>query len=90
MLEREKKWDQKINILKLIVLIIGIILFIYETNHYNFYEQKTKNNYVDISNTNNNADVEKEMTFRTTVKFIDIFILTLNVLIFIIGFYNKE
>jgi len=81
----------KIIILGLIVLIIGIFLFIYGNNHYNFYEQKTEtNNVVEIPNTNNNADVEKEMEFGTTVKFIGVFILVLSVIIFIIGFYKEK
>ena len=81
----------KIIILGLIILIIGIFLFIYGNNHYSFYEQKKETtNVVEIPNTNNNDDVEKEMAFGTTVKFIGIFILVLSILIFAIGFFLKE
>ena len=81
----------KIIILGTIILIIGILLFIYGNNHYNYYEQKNEtNNVVEIPNTNNNADVEKEMAFGTTVKFIGIFLLVLSILLFAIGFFLKE
>ena len=82
----------KIIILGTIILIIGIILFIYGNNHYNYYyEQKNENNNViEIPNTNNDADVEKEMAFGTTVKYIGIFILALSAILIAIGFFYKE
>jgi hypothetical protein len=76
-------------ILGLIILIIGIFLFIYGNNHYSFYEQKSEINYIEIPNTNN-ADVDKEMAFGTTVKYFGIFILALSALILAIGFYKKD
>ena len=81
----------KIIILCTIILIIGILLFIYGNNHYSFYEQKNESNtVVEIPNTNNNANVEKEMAFGTTVKFIGIFLLVLSILLFSISFFIKE
>jgi len=80
----------KIIIIGLIVLIIGILLFAYGYNYYNFYEQKNETNYLEIPNTNNNVDVEKEMAFGTTVEFIGVFILVLSIILLVIGFFRKE
>ena len=80
----------KIIILGIIVLIIGIFLFIYGNNHYNYYEQKSEKSYIEIPNTNNKADAEKEMAFGTTVSYIGIFTLFLSGLLIVIGFYLKD
>ncbi|PNX47451.1 MAG: hypothetical protein BV456_10970 [Thermoplasmata archaeon M8B2D] len=77
-------------IIGLIVLIIGILLFAYGYNYYNFYEQKNETSYLEIPNTNDNVDVEKEMAFGTTVEFIGVFILVLSIILLIIGFFRKE
>ena len=85
-----KKMRLKIIILGIIVLIIGISLFIYGNNQYNYYKQKGETDYIEIPNTNNNADAEEQMAFGTTVSYIGIFILLLGGLLIAVGFFLKE
>ena len=81
----------KIIILGIIVFIIGISMFIYGNNYYNYYnEQKSETSYIEIPNTNNNADAEEQMAFGKTVNYIGIFTLFLSGFLIAIGFFLKE
>jgi uncharacterized membrane protein len=81
---------KKIIISGIIVLIIGISLFIYGTNHYNTYKQYIEKGYLEIPNTINIANSEAEMAFGTTVSYIGIFTLFIGALLIAIGFFLKK
>lgn len=81
---------KKIIIAGIIVLIIGISLFIFGTNHYLHYKQYTETGYIEIPNTINLADAEAQVAFGTTVSYIGFFTLFIGALLIAIGFFLKE
>jgi len=81
---------KKIIIAGIIVLIIGILLFTYGINQYNYYKQYIEKGYLEIPNTINIGESEAQMTFGTTVSYIGFFTLFIGALLIAIGFFLKE
>lgn len=80
---------KKIIIAGIILLIIGILLFIYGNNQYDYYKEKKEVSYIQIPNTENLADYETQMGIGTTISYIGLFILFIGVLLMVIGFFFK-
>lgn len=80
---------KKIIIAGIFLLIIGILLFIYGNNQYNYYKEKTEVSYLEIPNTGNIADYETQMGVGTTISYIGLFILFIGIILMVIGFFFK-
>jgi len=87
---REKKIRKKIIIAGIIVLTIGILLFIYGTNHYLHYKQYMETGYIEIPNIMNLAEAEAQVTFETNVSYLGIFTLFIGAVLIAIGFFLKK
>ncbi len=80
---------KKIIIAGILLLIIGILLFIYGNNQYNYYKEKTEVNYIEIPNTANLADYETQMRVGSTISYIGLFILLIGIILMVIGLFLK-
>ncbi len=81
---------KKIIFLGIIVLIIGFLLFIYGSNHYNYYKQYSEKSYIEIPNTFSKTESESQMTFGTIIIYIGFFTLFISAFLIAIGFYLKK
>lgn len=82
---------KKLIIIGIIVLIIGIILFAYGNNHYNYYNEKqVDTSFIEIPNTINIEDFENEMDYGRNVSNIGIIGLVISVILIAIGLILKE
>lgn len=80
---------KKIIIAGIILLILGILLFLYGNNQYNHYKEKKESGYIEIPNTNNITDYEAEMNFGSVVSYIGLFTLFIGILLIISSFILK-
>ena len=81
---------KKIIIAGIIVLIIGILLFIYGTNHYLQYKKYIDTGYIEIPNTMNLAEAEAQVAFGTNVSYLGIFTLFIGAVLIVISFFLKK
>ena len=81
---------KRIIIVGIIVLIIGILLFIYGTNHYLQYKKYIDTGYIEIPNTMNLAEAEAQVAFGTNVSYLAIFTLFIGVVLIVIGYFLKK
>ncbi len=80
---------KKIIIAGILLLIIGILLFIYGNNQYNYYKEKKEFSYIEIPNTGNLADYETQMGVGSTISYIGLFILLIGIILMVIGLFLK-
>lgn len=81
---------KKIIFLGIIVLILGFLLFLYGSNHYNYYKQYSEKSYIEIPNTITKTEYESQMVFGTFVTYIGFFTLFISALLIAVGFYLKK
>ena len=81
---------KKILIFGVIVLIIGILLYAYGSNHYNYYNNDVDRGFIEISNNNDNPNAEEEMEYGQNVSYVGIIGIILSLILIIAGLILKE